>query len=383
MSFRVIDKNELFRLVHSGCPINEMAYYFSVSPETIRKHVIIHKFTDYIEINGRYVCIRTNQTELFAQLYLQLNGAKKIGKERHIGPNKVKYILRGYGFEILPSGKWTKVKKHVIEKNFYLPISPYLLEMITGELLGDGCLGIQMKGDKIFPLDLNSKVYSKHLQFLRDLQNNPNIHITPKLVKKFNAAVKYLSQYPTAQFRMHVQLLEKPWVEYQSSVLVREGYTANVYVRNKKIPTLTNDKNTGFDSSSSINLFDLYTRWYPNNKKIIPPNLKITPNVLLHWYIGDGSLGTNNFYLSTQSFTKLEVEKLVELLKRDANIIGWVRETRDGFNLALSLKKDNVERFFNYLDKANPDALKIAKETFPWKFDKNLKYGDFLKSKKN
>lgn len=30
-------------------------------------------------------------------------------------------------------------------------------------------------------------------------------------------------------------------------------------------------------------------RWYPDGKKIVPPDLVITPIVLAHWFIGDGS----------------------------------------------------------------------------------------------
>lgn len=57
---------------------------------------------------------------------------------------------------------------------------------------------------------------------------------------------------------------------------------------------------------SSVPLFDIYSLWYPNNKKIVPQNLVLTPNILLHWYLGDGSLSFGSFYISTQSFTKEE-----------------------------------------------------------------------------
>jgi hypothetical protein len=37
--------------------------------------------------------------------------------------------------------------------------------------------------------------------------------------------------------------------------------------------------------------FGVYRKkWYPNDLKTIPRDLKITPTILLHWYLGDGSL---------------------------------------------------------------------------------------------
>ena len=141
---------------------------------------------------------------------------------------------------------------------------------------------------------------------------------------------------------------------------------------------MNSDKNTGFDSSSSIQFFDLYVKWYPNNKKVVPTRPKITPDILLHLYLGDGSLGTNSFYIATESFTEVEVGSIKTAIKRDAGIDCWVTHARDGFILTLSLRKDNLDKFFKYLEKANPDALKIAKEVFPWKFEKNYSHKEYL-----
>ncbi|MCH8908935.1 MAG: hypothetical protein IH840_17765 [Candidatus Heimdallarchaeota archaeon] len=51
----------------------------------------------------------------------------------------------------------------------------------------------------------------------------------------------------------------------------------------------------GFDTKSSYQLRDIWASWYQmtgprTNIKIIPDRLtKLTPNILLHWFTGDGS----------------------------------------------------------------------------------------------
>jgi hypothetical protein len=381
-----VDKDELKAMLLENPNISHIANHFNVARATIRKKIEKYGLEVVREIGQEKLQKRLEiqeKKEKYCKLFMQFIGIKTIGKKFHVGPPKVKSALHEYNITILESGKKTKVINHIKNEEFFKPISSYLLEVITGELLGVGCLGLQMKDEKDFLNDLKSEKYYEYVSFLRSLLQSPIRQITSILIENFNNAVEYISSFPTAQFRMHVGIKSKSWIDYQSSLFVNEGYSANVFMRDKKIPTIESDKTTGFDTSSSVQLFELYAIWYPDNKKILPPNLNITPNVLLHWYIGDGSFGPHSFYLSTQNFTKIEVRKLSELLKRDADVISTVHEHKDGFILTMSLKKDNIERFFNFTEKANSTALEIAKQTFPWKFDKNLAYKRYLDSQKN
>jgi hypothetical protein len=95
-------------------------------------------------------------------------------------------------------------------------------------------------------------------------------------------------------------------------------------------------------------------RWYPKGKKIIPKDIKLTPVVLAHWYMGDGSLylikkqkkGKHLYKITlcTECFTKKDIEFLRDKLKE---IYGWffhVNKSDKGFRLVTS-KHDFVKDF--------------------------------------
>ena len=53
----------------------------------------------------------------------------------------------------------------------------------------------------------------------------------------------------------------------------------------------------------SLPLFTpFYHRFYPHGKKIIPPDIQITPLTLAVWFMDDGSKSRNSCYLNTQQF---------------------------------------------------------------------------------
>jgi hypothetical protein len=63
------------------------------------------------------------------------------------------------------------------------------------------------------------------------------------------------------------------------------------------------------------------SRWYPKGEKIVPVDLKLTPEVLLHWYIGDGELNhskrihTTGIRLNTHSFSVENLRFLIGKLE--------------------------------------------------------------------
>lgn len=63
-------------------------------------------------------------------------------------------------------------------------------------------------------------------------------------------------------------------------------------------------------------VMDLRRKWYPNGKKIVPRDLKITPKVLLFWFLGDGmkSGKDSGASLCTDDFSKEDNLFLVEQL---------------------------------------------------------------------
>ncbi len=63
-------------------------------------------------------------------------------------------------------------------------------------------------------------------------------------------------------------------------------------------------------------------RWYPNGKKIVPHDVKLSPLALAYWYWGDGGLTSNNSVMRfcTDGFSFEEVDELCSKLK---NIYNW------------------------------------------------------------
>jgi predicted DNA-binding protein YlxM (UPF0122 family) len=60
-------------------------------------------------------------------------------------------------------------------------------------------------------------------------------------------------------------------------------------------------------------LLELRHKWYPNGKKIVPEDLKLTPETCYWWYLGDGMSGNSQIFC-THSFTIAEVDRLISML---------------------------------------------------------------------
>lgn len=72
-------------------------------------------------------------------------------------------------------------------------------------------------------------------------------------------------------------------------------------------------------SQSNVSFYNLRKLWYPNEIKIVPVDIKLTPTTLLYWYIGDGGLVTGKRYqyikLSTNAFSDCDLKNLISELE--------------------------------------------------------------------
>ncbi len=121
-----------------------------------------------------------------------------------------------------------------------------------------------------------------------------------------------------------------------------------------------------YNSNQSKKIFPrvtLYTRrhkfwteqrkvWYPNNKKIVPFDINITPTILLHWFICDGCCVYNQICsalrvkLATNCFTFNEVELLNNKLHQ-INIQSTIHNTKQGYT--INLNNQRCHNFFKYI----------------------------------
>lgn len=114
--------------------------------------------------------------------------------------------------------------------------------------------------------------------------------------------------------------------------------------------------------------------WYPDGKKIVPCNLKLTPTVIKYWFYGDGSTSYIKYKniidayvrisLCTNSFTIDECDFLVSEMKKKCNSEFGIYLSR-GKPMLVTLKTSDVLNFFDYIGKCELDCF-----TYKWKTPK-------------
>jgi hypothetical protein len=119
---------------------------------------------------------------------------------------------------------------------------------------------------------------------------------------------------------------DKIFLEWQKKSLDKSNFHSYILVDNKTTGCFA----LGFyiNNCPYPDLMHLREKWYVERKgehaqKIVPQDLRLTPTVLLHWYLGDGSLPRRRndknripaIVLATNTFTKDDIEFLICKLK--------------------------------------------------------------------
>lgn len=86
-------------------------------------------------------------------------------------------------------------------------------------------------------------------------------------------------------------------------------------------------------------------KFYPKGKKIIPKDILISPLSLAVWYMDDGCLSDNKVIISTDSFTKEDIQFLQEYFLKSFDINTSVRN-----GSKLLIKKESWEKFFSLIE---------------------------------
>ena len=83
---------------------------------------------------------------------------------------------------------------------------------------------------------------------------------------------------------------------------------------------------------STLEFADLYYKWYPESKKIVPKDLTLTSSLIKNWIMDDGTISKEKGHLRlcTCSFTVDECERLSNKLNEFLNIdnASWVIEKK-------------------------------------------------------
>lgn len=190
---------------------------------------------------------------------------------------------------------------HLRRKN-HCNLSQEAIEWIRGELLGDGNLDSRSIYSARF--GYGSK-YLEYVEYVRDILNSFGIKQVGKINKRINT---------------------------------RQGNISYHYF-----------------SRRYVELLPIYKQFYPEGKKIVPKDIKLTPLTCRQWYIGDGCLihkkrGNNRkngrpcITLFTCGFTISDVEWLLEQL----NKLGF-KVTRQVSRNSIAISAYFTEKFLNYI----------------------------------
>ena len=102
-----------------------------------------------------------------------------------------------------------------------------------------------------------------------------------------------------------------------------------------------------FTTRQNSELSELFRKFYRNNKKVIPEDIKLDPIMLAVWYMDDGSFcRASDVYLNTQQFNANDQNRCQEMLRK----IGIESmQNRDKEYKRLRFKKSDLEKLWNII----------------------------------
>ena len=109
-------------------------------------------------------------------------------------------------------------------------------------------------------------------------------------------------------------------------------------------------------------LGEMKKRWY-KPKKRVPSDLVLTPNMLLHWYLGDGSKATDKYRTRLTLYTNyfpLKDQKILVSNLEELGVHASISKsaTISGHGMRLSIAgESNVDIFFDLLGPCPPELI--------------------------
>ncbi len=268
-------------------------------------------------------------------------------------------LLKEYLTFIPRTGKLSQY----VKEGFTYPISTYLEEVLIGELLGDSHVEhSNTEFDENAP-HVSSEEYSVALRKMREIPKVDNLEQKIQYHNKY-APVVYNTRTGRFSLDKNVEKEEK-WGIHISEIFDEEGYP------------ITQSRDSIIDaiqmhSPASVELYDIRNTWYDKDGIKIVPEFKLTPNILLHWHIGDGGAAYDEVRIYTHCFTLKEVEYLATSINDAIGINVKIRpvSSKDLNNkqyIIVISSQEHVGKYFEYLEHAT--SINVAKEYVPHKFE--------------
>lgn len=220
-------------------------------------------------------------------------------------------------------GKQYQKNKRLKKKISNDIISSEQNEILEGLMLGDGCIQYSSKESR-----------NPRLVIIRSvLDEDYMIWQYHKLQTLFASGIKYNSRFDKRTEKIY----------------------HSVQLQSKAIPKLKIIRN----------------RWYPNNKKSIPLDLKLTPLICLVWFCDDGSIihrskKATELKLSTHGFSIEENLFLINLLNNELK--EKFRICKDESNFYISGSTKAALAFIKYIDNIFPECM--SRKSDKWRLIK-------------
>lgn len=179
---------------------------------------------------------------------------------------------------------------------------------------------------------------------------------------------------------------DKQYLEYERKIFqnyLNPSYKKSCLYIKGHIDKRTGKRYPGYHFATSVNpsLTDVRSRWYPNEKKIVPRDLVLSSRTMAHWICDDGCIWANKketlpyrfmLDLATHSFSFEDVEFLVFLLESKYD---------EKFNIQMDFK-DEAKTIPMFFIRTYDNAIrKIIKDVDPYfKMQRKRKW-DLYKSR--
>lgn len=195
--------------------------------------------------------------------YMNLESMTKIARDLNISPYVVRSALTKNGVEIRSRAESIRI---ALEKN--IQISDDLSSVIAGELLGDGCL-IPVTHQAYFSFENKNRDYT----------------------------------------------------EYLAEKFINGGVDLQGRGIGKIVRTDPDRVSYAFKTVSVLQFLELEKGWYNERIKFVPKTIRINPIILLHWFMGDGTITQRgDGLLCTDCFTHRDQKRLSYVLNKTVGL---------------------------------------------------------------
>lgn len=207
--------------------------------------------------------------------------------------------------------------------------------------------------------------YTKRLQACQRIGPH-NLDIISTLVGNLLGDSWGEKRVNASRFHLHMSSRNVEYLHWLHTFFARQGYCSSE--KPKMIRQIGKGGKIYFSykmrtwSFSSLNwLYDLFYAYCPLKEKwikTIPANIEslLTPRALAIWIMDDGGAGSAGIRLSTQGFSKEDVERLQHALKKKFGLLTTLQKS--GSNWALYVPKHQSSHLVDLVDPYFLDCMR-------------------------